>query len=597
MNHLILLLSILSLNLPLSWLSASTEGLSQEAYLKSTNIGSDVFGSAIAASGRFAAVATVSEDSSGTGVNSTPDEAAPESGAVYLYERIDGVWSFHSFLKASNTDAGDAFGAEVVIDGDLLAISATGESSNATGINGDEANNDAMNSGAVYIFRLEGDTWVQEAYLKASNSDTNDRFGTALALDGDTLVVGAPDDEGANTETGSAYVFVRSAGVWTEQARLNAAIWGNRDDFGTAVAIDGDTIVVGAPNEDGSATGVNGAVNNDGNNAGAAYVFTRSGATWSETAYLKASNTDPEDRFGSAVTISGNTIAVGSVHERGSIGGINPVSNNDILRTGAVYVFVEKGAGWEPEATIKAAYPTLNDEFGNQVELSGDLLVVASYKESGASSGIDGDETTDGSASSGAVYLFTREGSTWTQDRYLKASNAGSGDQFGGAIAIHSEDAGDLLIVGAGNEDGSSPGINGEDNNLWGNAGAAYAFSIPRPVIGVKFGNTNLTSNAGTLNLRKGNVGKRARAKTFTIDSLGWSDLSDLRVAASGKQRRDFKFTQPLAKTLAPDTSTTFRVTFRPRAKGNRKATLLITSNAPKSNPFVLVVKGKGLSR
>jgi hypothetical protein len=597
MNQRTLILSFLGLTLPLSSLIASTEGLSQEAYLKSTNIGSDNLGSAVAVSGRFAVVSAVSEDGSGTGVNPAPDDLAANAGAVYIYERVDGIWTFHSYLKASNTDAGDHFGTAIAIDGDLLAISANGESSNATGINGDEANNDAMNSGAVYVFRLDGDTWVQEAYLKASNSDTNDRFGNALALDGDTLVVGAEDDEGSNTDTGSAYVYVRSGGMWTEQARLNTTVYGNQDEFGAAVAIDGDTIVVGAPSEDGSATGVNGTVDNDGNNAGAAYVFTRSGETWSEIAYLKASNTDPEDRFGSTVTISGNTIAVGATNERGSVGGINPVSNNDALRTGAVYVFVDKGAGWEPEATIKAAYPTQNDEFGNKVILSGDLLAVGSHEESGGSSGIDGDESTDGLAQSGAVYLFTREGSTWAQARYVKASNAGSGDKFGNSIALHREDAGDLLLVGAGNEDGSSPGVNGADNNLWGNAGAAYAFSIPRPVIGVKLGSTDLTSNAGTMNLGKVETGKKARAKSITIQSLGWSDLADLRIVARGKQRRDFKFTQPSVKTLVPGASTTFRVTFRPRAKGTRKATLLITSNAPKSNPFVLQVKGKGRGR
>jgi hypothetical protein len=597
MNQRILILSFLGLTLPLSSLIASTEGLSQEAYLKSTNIGSDAFGNDVAVSGRFAFVSAVSEDGSGTGVNPIADELATNAGAVYVYERVDGVWTFHSYLKASNTDADDAFGAEVVFDGDLLAISATGESSSATGINGDESNNDAMNSGAVYVFRLDGNTWVQEAYLKASNADGNDRFGSALALDGDTLVVGAVDDEGANAETGSAYVFVRSAGGWTEEARLNATAYGNRDDFGAAVAIDGDTIVVGAPSEDGSATGVNGTVDNDGNNAGAAYVFTRRGGTWSEIAYLKASNTDPEDRFGSTVTISGNTIAAGSVHERGSFGGINPVSNNDILRTGAVYVFVDNGTGWEPQATIKAAFPTRDDEFGNQVVLSGDLLVVASLEESGASSGLDGDETTDGAASSGAVYLFTREGSTWKQDRYLKASNAGSGDNFGGAIALHREDAGDLLLVGAGNEDGSSPGVNGPDNNSWGNAGAAYAFSIPRPVIDVGLGNSVLQSNAILPNLGRVTIGKKSQAKRFTIRNEGWADLTGLRVLVSGKQRRDFKFTQPVMKTLAPSASTTFSLTFKPRAKGARKATLLIESNDPKENPFVLSLKGKGIDR
>jgi len=576
---------------------ASTEGLSQEAYLKSIEVGSDWLGSAVAVSGRFAVVSAPGEDSTGRGVNPTPDEDGTNSGAAYVYERINGLWTFHSFLKSSNSDPDDQFGTGIAFNGEILAISAMGESSNATGVDGDETNNDAMNSGAVYIFRLDGDTWVQEAYLKASNSDTNDRFGNALALDGDTLVVGAEDDEGSNTSTGSVYVFVRSNGVWTQQARLNAMQYGNRDEFGADVAIAGDTIVVGAPSEDGSATGVNGTADSDGNNAGAAYVFTRSGGVWTEVAYLKASNTDPEDRFGSTVAISGNTIAVGSVHERGSIGGINPATNNDVLRTGAVYVFVENGAGWEPQATIKAAFPAYDDEFGNRVVLSGDLLAVGSHEESGASSGIDGDEATDGRAQSGAVYLFTREGSIWKQNRYIKASNAGDGDKFGTSIAIHSEDAGELLLVGAPGEDSSSPGINGPDNDSWGNAGAAYAFSIPRPVIDVSLGNSVLQSNAILPNLGRVETGGKSKMMRFTIRNGGWADLSDLRVVSSGKQRRDFKFTQPASKTLAPDASTTFRVTFRPRAKGTRKATLLIKSNAPTSNPFVLNVTGKARGR
>lgn len=598
MNHQLHLVSLLSLSLPLSPLLASTEGLNQEAYLKAHVPGSaDGYGGQIAVSGRFAVVTASGEDSSTSGVNPGTDEGALGSGATYVYERVAGVWTFHSFLKASNTGADDAFGSSVAIDGDLIAIGAAGEDSNATTINGDESNNDDGNSGALYLFRLIGDTWVQEAYLKSSNSDAGDHFGSPVAIDGDTLVAGATNDEGSGTETGSAYVFVRNGGVWTEQARLNATAFGERDNFGSSVAISGDTIVVGAPSEDGSATGVNGVVDNDGNNAGAAYVFSRSGTNWTQVAYLKASNTDPEDRFGNTVAISGNTIVVGSVNERGSVGGINPVSNNDILRTGAVYVFVDIGAGWEPQATIKAAVPTLNDEFGHRVALRGDLLAVAAWKESGSSTGLDGDESADGAASSGAVYLFSREGSTWTQARYLKASNAGSGDNFGTSLALSSEDAGDFILVGAGDEDGSSPGVNGPENNSLANAGAAYAFTIPRPVIGVKLGSSSLTGSTGTLNLGKVEVGKKARAKTFTIESRGWSDLSTLRVTSTGKQRRDFKFTQPASKTLVPDTSTSFRVTFRPRAKGTRKATLLITSNAPKSNPFVLQVKGKGLAR
>lgn len=584
-----------SLNHPIE---ASTEGLSQEAYLKSTNIGSDQFGSAVTVSGRFAVVSTTAEDSAGTGVNSTPDEAGENSGAAYVYERINGSWAFHSFLKASNTNSHDEFGKAAVLDGELLAISATGESSNATGVGGDESNNDSPNSGAVYVFRFDGNSWVQEAYLKASNPDDGDEFGFSLALDGNTLVVGAPDDAGPGSSAGSAYIFVRSGGIWTEQARINAEIFGNSDGFGFSVAIEGDHVVVGAPGEDGSATGVDGTVNDAGNNAGAAYLFTRNdNGEWSQTAYLKASNTDPEDAFGGSVTISGNTIAVGAVHERGSIGGINPASNNDILRTGAVYVFADNGTGWESQAMIKAGFPAVNDRFGNQVALAGDLLAVASLEESGASSGLDGDETTDGLASSGAVYLFSRTGTTWSQTRYFKASNAGSGDRFGSSLALHSENAGELLLVGAPFEDGSSPGINGEDNDLWGNSGAAYAFTIRRPVIGMKSGETTLRSGASLINFGRADIGGKSRPKRILVRNDGWDDLTRLRVIAKGKGRREFKLSQPAQKSLAPSQLTTFKITFRPSNRGKRRANLLVSSNAPKSNPFVLKLSGKGRAR
>jgi hypothetical protein len=283
------------------------------------------------------------------------------------------------------------------------------------------------------------------------------------------------------------------------------------------------------------------------------------------------------------------------VHERGSIGGINPVTNNDVLRTGAVYVFVDNGAGWETQATIKAAFPTRDDEFGNEVVISGDLLVVASLEESGASSGIDADETTDGAASSGAVYLFTREGSTWTQARYLKASNAGGGDKFGTSIALHSEDAGDLLLVGAPAEDGSSPGVNGPDNDSWGNAGAAYAFVIPRAIIGLSRKGRVYSSDARTTFPRT-IVKKRSRPAVFTIHSEGYASLSSIRLSTLGKSRRSFRVTKPSTDTVAPDGSVRFKVTFRPTTNRKQKATLRITSNASNANPFTHRLEGRGRS-
>jgi hypothetical protein len=165
---------------------------------------------------------------------------------------------------------------------------------------------------------------VQQAYLKASNAEADDQFGFSVAISGDTLVVGAWGEDSSATgvngnqsdnsagSSGAAYVFVRSGTTWTQQAYLKASNAAGDDGFGCSVAISGDTVVVGAANEDSSATGVNGdGTNNGSNGSGAAYVFVRSGTSWSQQAYLKASNTDVGDAFGTKVAISGDTLVVG----------------------------------------------------------------------------------------------------------------------------------------------------------------------------------------------------------------------------------------------------------------------------------------------
>src|ERR1043166_7123941 len=159
---------------------------------------------------------------------------------------------------------------------------------------------------------------AQKAYLKASNTDKDDDFGVAVAISGDTLVIGAPgEDSNGSSESdnsysssGAAYVFVRDAnGVWSQQAYLKASNADPLDDFGAEVAISGDTIVVGASGEDSNATAVNGdETNNGASGSGAAYVFVRNGTAWTQQAYLKPSNTEADDRFGSEVAISGDTI-------------------------------------------------------------------------------------------------------------------------------------------------------------------------------------------------------------------------------------------------------------------------------------------------
>ncbi len=425
--------------------------------------------------------------------------------AIFVDERdarypltIDPIAQQQAYFKASNTGSGDDFGHAVAIDGDTLVVSAHLEDSNATGVNGNQANNSATNEGAAYVFVRNGTVWTQQAYLKASNADVpilgdfGDSFAEAVAIDGDTIVVGAPwedsnatgvnGDQANNSvaDAGAAYVFVRSGTTWSQQAYLKASDNAGTidfDDFGTSVGISGDTIVVGAPYEDSSATGVNGdATNNSpaGQNSGAATVFVRSGTTWSQQAYLKPSNTDAADTFGRSVSISSDTIVVGAPFEDSNSTGVNGDQvNNAATSSGAVYVFVRSGTNWSQEAYLKASNTGAGDLFGNSVSVSDDTLLVGADSESSDGTGVNGTQSNDSASLSGAAYVFVRSGTTWSQQAYLKASNTGVEDRFGWSVAL----SGDMAFIGAYEEDSNGTGVNGtQGNELTPRSGAAYLF-------------------------------------------------------------------------------------------------------------------------
>jgi hypothetical protein len=218
---------------------------------------------------------------------------------------IDPSFQQQAYLKASNTEADDVFGISVAVAGDTVVVGAAGESSNATGVDGDQTNNSAVDAGAVYVFARTGNSWIQQAYLKASNTDSGDQFGKVVAIAGDTVVVGAAGESSNATgidgdqtnnsaiDAGAAYVFTRNGNTWSQQAYLKASntedsfTTDGGDEFGSSVAISGDTLVVGASSESSSATGVDS--NQSDNSAlfsGAAYVLMRSGNTWSQQAYV-----------------------------------------------------------------------------------------------------------------------------------------------------------------------------------------------------------------------------------------------------------------------------------------------------------------------
>ena len=234
----------------------------------------------------------------------------------------------------------------------MLAVGAFREASNATGVGGNQADNGANASGAVYVFTRSGTTWSQQAYLKASNTGAFDNFGYSVALSGDTLAVGASREDSnatgvngnqANNSangSGAVYLFTRSGTTWSQQAYLKASNTGAGDRFGSSVALSGDVLAVGAREEDSNATGVNGnGANNGEPQSGAVYLFTRSGTTWSQQAYLKASNTDLGDRFGVSVALSGDTLAVGAWYEASNATGVNgDQAYNGATQSGATYV-------------------------------------------------------------------------------------------------------------------------------------------------------------------------------------------------------------------------------------------------------------------
>jgi len=487
---------------PLAVSPAQAAGIdSQQAYVKASNSGDhDGFGSSVAVSGDTMVVGSATEDSGATGVNGDQsDTSAASSGAAYVFVRSGGVWSQQAYLKASNTGGGDQFGIAVAISGDTIVVGANSEDSNATGVDGDQSDNSAVQSGAAYVFTRSGSTWSQQAYLKASNTGAGDAFAGEVAIAGDTIVVGAPAEasntsgvdgnqaDNSATLSGASYVFARSGTSWSQQGYLKASNAATNDVFGSSVAISGDTIVVGAYREASNATGVDGdQSDNSAVQSGAAYVFTRSGSTWSQQAYLKASNTGANNLFGQSVALSGDTIVVGAYVESSNATGIDgDQANNLAAESGAAYVFTRSGSTWSQQAYLKASNTDSNDFFGQSVAISGDRVVVGAYRESSNATGVGGDQSDNSAANSGAAYVFTRSGSTWTQQNYLKASNTDAGDQFARSVAI----SGATVVASAIFEASNATGIDGDQSdNSATVSGAVYVFAAAPAAPAAPFG-------------------------------------------------------------------------------------------------------------
>jgi len=481
--------------------------VSLSTYIKASNTGTaDLFGVSVAlsADGSTLAVGAPWEDSAATGIDGDQaDNVAPNAGAVYVYTWSGTAWSQQAYVKASNPGAGDEFGASVALsaDGATLAVGARKEASAATGIGGNQDDNTAGDAGAVYVYTRSGTTWSQEAYVKASNPGAGDYFGNSVALsvDGSTLAVGAwreasaatgiggdQADAAATPYAGAVYVYTRSGTTWSQEAYVKASNPGAGDRFGRRIALsaDGSTLAVGADREACSATGIGGDQDdNSAKNAGAVYVYTRSGTAWSQQAYVKASNPGAGDQFGTSVALSadGSILAVGADGEASAATGLGgDQADNSAGAAGAVYVYTRSGTTWSQQAYVKTSNTGAGDRFGFSVALSADgaTLTVGALEESGAATGLGGNQADNSARAAGAVYVFERSGSTWSQQAYVKASNTGTSDNFGFGVALSAN--GSTLAVSAFGEDSAATGIDGDQaDNSAGNAGAVYVYQRP----------------------------------------------------------------------------------------------------------------------
>jgi hypothetical protein len=391
------------------------------------------------------------------------------------------------YIKASDTSAEIRFGGKVVLaaDGNTLAV----------GI-GEESN---VSKRAVYIYTHTETGWLQQARLQASNDMSSFSFGTSLAIsaDGNVLVVGDPYSSSNATgqansvaRSGSAFVFQRSGSEWQQTAHLKAWNPGVDDYLGYSLTLsaDGTVVAVGAIGEDSDKEGAR--WDDSTPNAGAVFLFGEIDGSWSQQAVLKAPNAEAYDSFGSSLAISGdgNILAVAAKYEESSALGVNgDQTDNSVDGAGAVYIFERDQGEWSHQSYIKASNTEENDVFGEPIALSadGNTLAVAAYREDSSATGIDGDQQDNTSDASGAVYLFTYEGDTWTQQAYIKASNPDTrihiddwwpGDYFGYSLSLSENGA--LLAVGAVGEDSAAIGVNGDqqDNSI-GSPGAAYLFA------------------------------------------------------------------------------------------------------------------------
>lgn len=356
----------------------------------------DAFAGSVAIDGDTAVVGAVLADAPG----------ADGAGAAYVFTRSGTTWTQQAKLTAEDASEGQSFGQSVAISGATIAVGASTDGELGTG------------AGAAYVFTRTGTLWSQQQKVVADDLGGLETFGGSVALEGNTLVVGAFFGSGVLPFSGAAYVFVREQGLWEQQTKLFALDGAPLQGFGSSVDISGFTILVGAQGDGGT---------------GAAYVFVGALTIWVQQAKLNAATPGSGDAFGGAVALEGDLAVVGAAADDDS--------GED---SGSAFVFARTLTSWAQQARLMPSTPAAENGFGTSVALSGNHVLV------GASTSDD-----DGQ-DSGSSFLFEQTGSSWNETAKLTASDAAALHRFGEAVALDGERAligspvGGFIATGAG---------------------------------------------------------------------------------------------------------------------------------------------------
>lgn len=386
--------------------------------LASDGAASDWFGYSVAMSnnGEYTAVCAYGDDVNGS-----------NSGSAYIFFNDGNSWTEQTKISPANGVASQSFGFSLALseNGNYLICGARNPTSN----------------GSAYIYKRTGTNWNLEQEVFASDGLPNDCFGEAVAIDdaGETIVISSPNRDDNGTNSGAAYIFSRSGTTWTQTKKLLPSDGASEDQFGLwtiGMSGDGNYTIIGSHRND-----------DDGENSGSAYIFFKDGGNWTEEVKLTASNAEADDQFGFSCSLDedGNYAVIGA-----------RFGNGNVVNSGAVYAFARSGTTWNETAIISASDAATFDSFGQALDInsSGNRIIVGAPDEDSPS------------MSSGAAYTFTRSGTMWTQQQKLISDEPTFFDFYGSAVSI--SPVGDFFIAG----------VNGDDD-LGNSSGSAYVYELP----------------------------------------------------------------------------------------------------------------------